>query len=231
MKIIGALLVGMAALVASPALAQDYEQDEQDQRAWPADSFSGPRVEVLLGWDHFANKSLKDIDTSAELANTASGLTYGGAVGYDTAVAPNLLLGAELSVTGSTARWSADTVTSTFNTTNLRIGRDIFVGGRIGYALSPRTLLYGKAGYTNTLFSIDGANSGEMLNHQSNSAGFRIGTGLEQRLTKKTYVKLEYDFSHYGSGQFNYAGSTPDGSNFALKDDRHQVLVGIGLRF
>jgi outer membrane immunogenic protein len=231
MKTIFALLAGaMAVIAASPAFAQN---SGQDTTATPAQAFSGPHIEATFGWDHLNNKSLKDIDSTAEAQGSSDGATYGGALGYDFALTNRVTLGGEVGLYGSSAKWNntANLVSGTFNTETVKPGRDIYVGARIGYALSPKTDLFAKAGYTNTRFAITGTDGSNVLYDAINASGFRLGTGIEQKLTKATYVKLEYDYSHYGSGQFNYAGSTPDGSNFDLHNDRHQILASVGMRF
>jgi outer membrane immunogenic protein len=228
MKTIYALLAcGLAVIAASPAFAQDAGQQT------PAQAFSGTHVEATFGWDHLNTKSLKDVDSTAETKAGADGVTYGGAVGYDIPVTRNVTLGGEVGLYGSSIKWrnTENLNAGTFNTAQVNAGRDIYVGGRIGYALSNKTQVFAKAGYTNQRFGVTGTDGNTTLYQGINASGFRLGTGIEQKLTKATYVKLEYDFSHYGSGQFNYAGTTPDGSNFDLHNDQHQVLASVGLRF
>jgi outer membrane immunogenic protein len=59
---------------------------------------------------------------------------------------------------------------STFNTgrnadvlqigdsTNLKTGRDLYAGSRLGFAISPTTMIYAKGGYTNAKFKARYAN-------------------------------------------------------------------------
>jgi outer membrane immunogenic protein len=231
MKTIYALLAaGMAVIAATPAFAQ---ATDQDAATTPAQAFSGAHVEATFGWDHLDNKSYKDIDATAQVQGSSDGVTYGGALGYDFALTNTVTLGAEVGLYGSSAKWNnaANLVAGTFNTAQVNPGRDIYVGGRIGYALSRKTDLFAKAGYTNQRFGVTGTDGTNVTYQAINENGFRLGAGVEHKLTKATYVKLEYDYSHYGSGQFNYANSTPDGSNFDLHNDQHQVLASVGLRF
>lgn len=232
MKTMYALLAaGLAVISANPAFAQ--EDDDQQAPKTPAEAFSGAHVEASFGWDHLSNKSIKDIDSTAYTTGSSDGVTYGGAIGYDFALTDRVTLGGEFGVYGSTAKWNNTTnfVSGTFNTETVKPGRDIFVGAKLGYALSPKTEIFGKAGYTNTHFSITGDNGSDPLYQGIDANGFRLGAGVEQKLTKSTYVKLEYDYSHYGSGQFNYSNATPDASNFDLHNDRHQLLASVGFRF
>ncbi len=222
---------GIAAITASPAFAQ--QGSDQPMAGTPAAAFSGPFVEASVGWDHLANKSTKDIDPTAYTTGTADGVAFGGAVGYDYPVTRNVTVGAEVGIYGSSTRWnnSSNLVAGTFNTASVRAGRDLFVGGKVGYALNRSTQVFGKAGYTNARFGITGDNGNDPQYQAINASGFRLGAGVERKLTRATYVKFEYDYSHYGSGQFNYGGATPDASNFDLHTDRHQVLASVGYRF
>ena len=219
----------VAVIAASPAFAQSADTAP----ATPADAFSGAHVEATFGWDHLANKSLKQAATALEDTGTSDGVTFGGALGYDFALTDHVTLGGELGVYGSSGKWdnSANLVAGTFDTQAVRAGRDLYAGARLGYALTPRTQIFAKAGYTNARFGTYGTDGSEVLYQGINANGFRLGSGVEQKLTRTTYVKLEYDYSHYDSGSFNYAGTTPDASTFDLHNDRHQVLASVGLRF
>ena len=230
MKTMYALLAcGLSVIASSPVFAQGTDTSGQT----PAQAFSGATVEATFGWDHLGDKSLKDIDQSAYAKGSGNGVTYGGAVGYDVPVTTNVTLGAEVGVYGNSGRWNNTTNLNagTFNTASVKPGRDVFVGARIGYALSPKTELFGKAGYTNMRFGLEGSNGVEDVYEKKNASGFRLGAGVEQKLTKMTYVKLEYDYSHYGTGQTNYYGNTPDGSNFDIRANQCQILGSVGLRF
>jgi outer membrane immunogenic protein len=232
MKTIYALLAcGLAVIASSPAFAQSNDAAAQTQT--PAQAFSGAHVEATFGWGHLSQTSIKDIDATAYAKGSGSGVTYGGAVGYDVALTPHVTLGAEVGLYGSSARWNNTNnfVAGTFNTETVKPGRDLFVGARLGYAVTPKTQVFGKAGYTNTHFGITGDNGADPLYQGINASGFRLGTGVEQKLTRATYVKFEYDYSHYGSGQFNYYGTTPDSSDFDLHSSRSQILASVGVQF
>ena len=59
--------------------------------------------------------------------------------------------------------------------------------------------------------------------------GYRVGAGVEQSIGTNTYAKLEYRYSNYSSADFRFDGNTTD--SFDVDTDRHQVLVGVGMRF
>jgi outer membrane immunogenic protein len=232
MKTFYALLAtGLAVLSASPAFAQ--ANDDQVEPQTPAAAWSGATFELGGGFQHLTDKSYKDIDATAKVDSTSNGAAFGGAIGYDWAVGDRMTLGGEFSLYGSSGKITNtnNLVAGNFNTESVRVGRDIFVGARLGFVLSPKAELITKLGYANTHFGVTGTNGSESLYDGLNANGFRLGVGYERKLTKSLFVKVEYDYSHYGSGQFGYSNSTPDASTFDLHSDTHQLLGSIGIRF
>lgn len=164
-----------------------------------AASFTGPRAEVVAGWDHVKNDGDKK-----------SGVTYGFGAGYDTAFG-NVVLGAEAELTGATTEKCAATATIKGC---FQAGRDIYAGGRIGYAFSPKALVYGKVGYTNARVSAElDSNTSLVTRAGDNLDGIRLGAGVETTFGK-FLGKIEYRYSNYAD---NYV--------------RHQVVAGLGVRF
>jgi outer membrane immunogenic protein len=190
----------IAAIVfAVPAAAQDKAP------------FTGARVEANVGYD--VVKTGKD-------SNRSDGVSYGGAVGYDFN-AGGLVIGAEAELTDSSAK---NRMLSAFTPNDgfvIGAGRDIYVGGRIGTPVTPSTLLYAKAGYTNARFDTDYSSptTARVQGHQDRD-GYRLGAGVEQKLARNLYVKAEYRYSKYG---------TLDA--YDVRPERHQVVAGVGLRF
>ena len=201
-----AILIAVAATClvgANTALAQETNNT-------PASSFAGPRVEATIGLD----QSGDDAVSGKEL----TGMRAGGAVGYDVAIGTRVTLGVEAGigwmVAGNTKFGPfPPNTTETYRTS---AGRDIDISGRIGYALSPRTLIYAKAGWAEQSYSTRSSTGKKYDDLKSN--GVRLGAGLEQKLTSNVYAKAEYRYTRY-----------EDIGNF--KKDRHQLLTGIGARF
>ncbi|NIJ30495.1 outer membrane immunogenic protein [Sphingomonas insulae] len=196
--ILAALVAGS---VATPALAQTA----------PA-PFTGLRIEGIAGYD-----ALRDGHASDD------GIVYGGAVGYDVQL-NNLVVGAEGELTGSTTDTRTDNLLVSGDRFRVGMGRDLYVGGRVGFPLNPTTMAYAKAGYTNarveTRYDVGSASTRD----HTDLDGFRLGAGLEHQLGANTYVKGEYRYSNYGSA--NGANGSYD-----IDIDRHQIVVGVGMRF
>lgn len=190
-KILLAALV--AGTVATPAFAQD------------GGNFSGLRVEGIVGYD----------TTDVEDEGT-SGLLYGVGVGYDVQ-AGSLVFGVDGEYSKSNMDECVASVDVTGDELCASVGRDLYVGGRVGAALGSNALLYARAGYTNARVNIDydhPSNNTLDTSVSENLDGVRVGAGIEFALGRNAFVKAEYRYSNYEQGF-----------------DRHQAVGGFGLRF
>jgi outer membrane immunogenic protein len=186
------LVALLSATVATPAFAQD------------AAPFTGPRVEAIVGYE----------TTDVENENSG-GVTYGGAIGYDFQLG-GAVAGIEAELTDSTVDECISGVDVTGDELCAQLGRDIYVGGRIGAVLGSSTLLYAKAGYVNGRVNLqyDAPGSADDFDDGVNLDGVRVGAGVEFALSGNAYAKTEYRYSNYEAGY-----------------DKHQVIAGIGFRF
>jgi outer membrane immunogenic protein len=217
-----AATLGLA--LAAPAFAQDGPPppDRADR------TFTGPRVGVILGYDKLQPGSGPNSNISSD--RNANGLLYGGDFGYDVAM-NRFVLGAEGEVTGSTGDVSnAPLAAGALGYGRVKQGRDLYAGVRVGYIVAPTTLLYAKGGYTNGRLDLTANNGTVTTGNHYTLDGYRLGVGLEQAIGRTTYAKLEYRYSNYGNARLEYAngGNT---NNFSVDTDRHQVAVGVGVRF
>ena len=179
-KILTLTFASAAVLAATPALAQDVTAP------------TGARVEALVGYDKVKALGEKD-----------GGALFGIGAGYDYAVGNAVSIGADIEATESTQKESAGGI-------EVKAGRDLYAGGRVNFAVSPRANLYVKGGYTNARFKADdGVDS-----FSRNFDGYRLGAGGQLTLTGKTYVGSEYRYSNYEDGL-----------------SRHQVALTVGTRF
>ena len=220
------LATASATAIAVPASAQDNSP------------FTGPRVEVVGGYDISKAGSDVDNDLNDEDNQSIDGFMYGVGVGYDFAV-NNIVLGVEAELTDSTASTEindGDLEDIGFGA-NLETGRDIYVGARAGVLVNPNTLLYVKGGYTNARFDMLANDGTTEIETDLDLDGFRVGAGAEYALSNNSFVKLEYRYSNYSRGEFDFENNnffdddTGESGRFDADLDRHQVAVGFGFRF
>ncbi len=200
--------LSIAVLIATTAFAAPAFAQSQDQ------SFNGSHAEVIAGWDRVNDKSSYDA--------SRDGVTYGGNIGYDIQRG-STVFGVEGEVTGSSISERSSNVLNPGDRLRVKAGRDLYVGGRLGFVAGPRTLIYAKAGYTNAQFITDYSSPNTTpaldLRQRDNYDGWRLGAGAEFKLTDKVFAKAEYRYSNYGS-QTN-----------GVDPERHQIVTGLGVRF
>jgi len=201
--------IAFAAMAAVPALAQA-----------PDTPFTGPRIEAIGGYDN-VQPGNDNSDKAAE------GFTYGVGLGYDFQMG-GAVLGVEAELSDSTGKITGRDIDIAGDTLRLESDRDIYIGARAGIAIAPKTLLYVKGGYTNFRVQSRYDNStGTVFDQGVTLDGWRAGIGLEQKfslLGPSGFIKAEYRYSHYGN--INLANVNAD-----IDVDRHQAVVGIGVRF
>ena len=210
--------------------------------------FTGPRVEILGGYDQLRSGSDVDVDTNNDgifedngIDQSVDGFAYGVAVGYDFDAGP-AVFGIEAEYMDSTGKQkSGENLAAPFGY-SANIKRDLYIGARVGAKVAPSTLLYAKGGYTNTSvesrFQDRAEADGLDFNFDDSQQvdGFRIGAGVEQSLGSmgglgsNSFVKLEYRYSNYSSLKFNDTLFN-DNQEIGVDLDRHQVVAGVGFRF
>ena len=211
------LLAAAGTMVAVPAMAQTAES-----------TFTGPRAGVMLGYDRLQPGSGNG-STIAD-NNHADGLLYGGDLGYDVAFG-QVVVGAEGEITGSTSKVDNNPINpNNFGYGRVKAGRDLYLGGRLGYIVSPTTMVYGKVGYTNARLDLTRNDGVTNTGRSYNLDGFRVGAGVEKALSPRTYAKIEYRYSNYSDARLEYPNGA-NTNNFDVDTDRHQVVAGVGFRF
>lgn len=212
---VATLLAG--APFATPALAQDVNP-----------TFTGPRVEAILGYDHVGAGSDFDNDNGRD-DQSIDGLLYGVGVGYDVNLG-SAVVGVEGEWTGSTAKSDRFDPTDQFGFGRVSQGRDLYVGARAGILANPSTLVYVKGGYTNSKLNVLAGNTNETTDTSFKLDGWRIGGGVERAINANTFAKVEYRYSNYTDGQLDFPnGATSE--RFNIDTDRHQVVASVGWRF
>jgi outer membrane immunogenic protein len=214
------LLAALAAGVATaPAVAQDTA----------ASPFTGPRVGAIVGYDSIGAGSEADTDND-ENDQSVEGLLYGVEVGFDADVG-GAVVGVEAELTDSTGKYEVNSSDPEFfGFGRIATDRDIYIGARAGILATPNTLVYAKGGYTNARLNVLGTDGETEFDENYKLDGWRLGAGVEQSFGNNTYAKLEYRYSNYDEGEIEI----DEGDEFEFDNidvDRHQVAVGVGVRF
>jgi outer membrane immunogenic protein len=216
---------GLALLAAGSALAFALPAAAQENPA-----FTGPRVEALVGYDITKPGSTQDVDNADDIDQSMEGAAYGVGIGYDFA-AGGALIGIEGEYMGSTAETDYDIAgVQTFGVSNIEAGDDLYVGLRAGVLATPQTLVYVKGGYTNASYNVLASDNVTNTDTDIDLDGWRAGAGVEYALSTNMFIKGEYRYSNYGEGEVE-APSGLESDRFDIDADRHQVVVGVGMRF
>ena len=226
------MIAAAVAGLSAPAYAQDL---------------SGFRIEGRAAWEQVgADTSLPnpddDEDEDGDEFLTASdddnGVTYGIELGYDLQVGSGLVLGAYAGAEISDSRMCTELVEDDMACADLE--RTFTVGARAGVPLGESSMIYAKGGYSHGKFDVaydpdvtdnDDDEPGEIAEFSKSRGGFHVGGGVEVGLTQAIYGKLEYVYTDYGRGAYLLGDDVDDDPTLEVGSDRHQVAVGIGLRF
>lgn len=213
--ILATLIAGTAAV---PAFAQDARAP-----------FTGPRIGAIVGYDAFKPGSSEDSDIDGD-DDTVDGLLYGFDAGYDFNFG-GAVVGVEGEFTDSTGKVEANsTDPNYFGYGRVSTDRDFYVGARAGFLATPNTLVYAKGGYTNARLNVLGSDGTTEFDANFKLDGYRIGAGVERQFGNNTYGKVEYRYSNYSEANFDF-GDGDTTNDFGIDTDRHQVAVGVGVRF
>ncbi|WP_419826630.1 outer membrane protein [Sphingomonas sp.] len=163
--------------------------------------FTGLRVEGLVGWDRFQNHG------------HSNGVAYGVAAGYDVQYR-RAIVGVEGEFSDSNQKQCEGAQTAIDPEICAKLGRDFYAGGRVGVAVMPNAMVYGKAGYTNERVRVTYDDGTFRDRAHADLDGVRVGAGVEYQLFSNAYAKAEYRYSNYEQGF-----------------SRNQVVGGFGVRF
>ena len=218
-KISTLLVAGSLVAFSAPAMAQD------------TGSFDGFRIQGVAGYDALKAGSSVDDDANADNDQSIDGLVYGVQVGYDYDLG-NAVIGLEAELTDSTAKTEfVNGDFEGFGFGNVSAGRDLFLGARIGVKWSEDMMFYAKGGYTNAKLNVRSNDGTTEFDTDYDLDGYRVGGGLEYAFGNNLFTNIEYNYSNYSEAEVDFGGTLPNSDRFDVDTDRHQVTVGLGMRF
>jgi outer membrane immunogenic protein len=189
-----------AVLFASPAMAQDNE------------TAGGKFVAgAIIGID---SVNLEAGGVSDAQEDIMPGIT----IGYDFETRNGLVFGVEAEYTDSSVGVSAADVIAAGDRLSVNAGRDLYVGGRLGYRTGRNGLLYVKAGYTDASIEVAYDAGTGPVSEEESFGGIRIGVGGEIDLGSNYAIRVEYRYSDYGD-------LAPQGVNTGVGMSRNQGIV------
>ena len=164
----------------------------------------GFRAELHTGVDHVS------ADDQGE-----TGIMYGIGLGYDFAVSDRVELGIDLSADLASTDGCETGAIVAGDRACVDARRDLAAALRLGYKVTEQGTLYALAGYSNARFRASYTTpAGVTTRDSANFDGFRLGAGYQQGFGERTYGKVEYRYSNYENDL-----------------SRHQLLLGVGVKF
>ena len=186
--------VALAALMACvPGVA--FAQEKTDSA-----KLSGVRIEARLGYE------TPTVSDSGSIYKIGSAVSYGGEVGFD--------IRAKNVTFGPYAVYEASSVSLCDGADCLKENGNLGVGGRIGFVVSPKVVLYAKAGYAHISFKTTGSIAGI----DAKKDGVQGAIGVDVNVTKNVYLMGEINYADYGK-------------LFGINLQRRHVAGGVGVRF
>ena len=183
------------------------------QPAYAQNNFDGFRIEGHVGADRFYSEG-----------NNNTKLGFGAAAGFDIGLGDTVTFGPEVSY------WRSRNENETRDgpgIANRRSFEELGIGGRIGVAISPSTLVYAKGMFVRDKqrkrfdadavvtpgFPLGNPNFGDYENRYK-TRGLQVALGAEQLISNNFFVKAEGRYSNYRTNSSRLVG-----------------LIGAGLRF
>ncbi len=175
-----------------------------------AEDFTGERLELRAGGD-----AVRLADTRFKSAMKERGGDFGVAAGWDFRLRKGIVVGADFAADFDTGKKCESPGLTTGDKLCLNLIRSLSAAARIGAKVTDTILVFGKAGYASgRVHTVYTRSTSRLLDSTGNNEGWIAGGGVEWAALRKTYLKVEYDFSHYGTGTYRNAVRTAVGVRF-----------------
>lgn len=215
-RVLAAILAGSVLAVAAPAFAADLNEPI------PAAPYAEPEVATAFDWTGAyvgaaVGYGFNTLDVDNGRNGDADGFNGALYAGYNYAVTPNVIVGAEADVglaQGDDFRSrSMDFDVDPIVTGSLR--------GRLGYAFG-NFMAYGTGGVALAHVSADVDGESESNTH----VGWTAGGGVEAALTTNITARAEYLYTDTGSESYSNGTDSAD-----MDLSGHNIRVGLGYKF
>ncbi len=224
-KYLALVACGAALSAMSAPAAADGPFSLKDTPAQVAPStWTGVYFGVGAGYGHDDSKNKYHDDSGTpDATSSVSETSDGGLIsmiyGFDRQIGDRWVIGAFADFSVSALTRGDEDIHN-----GLVVDRSWAIGGRLGYLVNQRTLIYANAGYTQAHFSNDGwwdidpTGGGAPLPGKGSNwfSGYFVGGGIERKLNDNFYLRGEARYSDFGS-QVTNAGFA-DGANYVDRE-------------
>lgn len=177
--------------------------------------FDGIAIGAQAGWEERSiNETVLPNTLDVPLADKGNGIAYGGIVGYDHQF-DNIVVGVEAGFNPDGKTLTAPVLAGGSIQLDSKWSGDISV--RLGIAITPRLLAYGRVGYSINKYRIRALVPGDaspVASESETAEGIILGGGLEYALDENVSLRAEYRRKEF---------------NGSLASD--QILSGVSFRF
>ncbi len=202
----------------------------------PAPTWTGFYVGINGGFGGDRNQYPFTVGGISGTSNlNSSGFFGGGQAGYNWQFAPAWVAGVEADFDDADIQGIASTSASGLvSSIGTRLDWFGTVRGRVGYLVTPTTLLYGTGGWayghetSSASISAGGLGAGASVG-TTQTSGWTAGAGLEYALNPRVSFKTEYLFVNLGSATL--ANGVSGGVPFSLSEKTTVHTVKVGLNF
>ena len=228
------VLVGLAAatLVANYASAADLPRKAPPPVVVaPVSTWTGCYIGGNVGWARVSTEVT--FNGFAEFDRSADGFAAGGQVGCDYQFASNWVIGVQFMADWTDIEASRTSVLFPANTLHAKLRGFGTLTGRLGYAVTPSFLFYGKFGWGaySTKFSVENAAGVELASANRRQSGFDLGVGGEWMIAPNWSIWIEWDHIFAQDKTFFFPNLGPVGTTAEVRRDLDKVLVGFNWRF
>jgi outer membrane immunogenic protein len=229
------VLVGLAAvtLVANYASAADLPRKAPPPPVIvaPVSTWTGCYIGGNVGWARVSTEVT--FNGFAEFDRSADGFAAGGQVGCDYQFASNWVIGVQFMADWTDIEASRTSVLFPANTLHAKLRGFGTLTGRLGYAVTPSFLFYGKFGWGaySTNFSVENAAGVELASANRRQNGFDVGVGGEWMIAPNWSLWIEWDHIFAQDKTFFFPNLGPVGTTAEVRRDLDKVLVGFNWRF
>jgi outer membrane immunogenic protein len=191
----------VAALLAGQAQAADMPI-KAPPRAAVTTTWAGFYIGAHVGYG-FANTAVSAPDVGLDgriIGVGGKGWAAGGLAGYNVMISPRWVAGIEVDGSWQNIKTRA-TPFGPGTEAELKLDWSASVRGRLGFLMTPTTMLFGTAGWSWSELKFSNNLIPESLSHSVNGA--QVGFGVETMYAENWIIRTEYLHSFYNRVEFN----------------------------